>query len=167
MTTEPPPAIARFFDALAIEANRGGRLAPAQRARLLRTVILRVFGYLVSGALAFMLYMVRAEATGQIGLVLGIAVVAILAVVLVVFQILPPLLDLRAGRAEAVSGTVRKEWWIGTGGWSRGRQYQLHIGGQAFRVDGSLFNAVHEDALAIAYFLPRSGQLLTIDKPPT
>ena len=166
MTPEIPPQIARYFDPVAIAANRVGRLAPTQTARLRRTVILRIVGYMVSGVIAFMLYLARAEATGTIGLAIGVVVLAILVVVVLVFQILQPLADLRAGRADTVSGTVRKEWWISTGGLSRGRQYQLQIGDQAFRVSSSLFTAVHEDALAIAYFLPRTGELVTLDEPP-
>jgi hypothetical protein len=162
LATEHPPLIARFFDEAALSANRAGGLAPAQRAQLRQTVMLRIVGYLVSGSLAFMLYMVRAEATGQVGLVLGIVLVAVLAMALLFFKILPPLADLRAGRAGSVEGTIRKESWVSSGGLSRRQQHQLLIGGQAFRVSGGLFNAVQEDARAIAYFLPRTGELLTL-----
>ena len=165
MTTELPPGVARFFDPAAIAANRAGRLAPTQAARLLRTVVLRVIGYVVSGSLAFMLYTVRAEATGTAGLVLGVVVFAVLAVVLLVFQVLPPLLDVVSGRAAAVSGTVRKESWISTGGLSRNRRYQIQVADQAFRVGRGLFAAVSGDAGATAYFLPRTGELLTVEEP--
>ncbi len=162
----PRQTTARFFDPVAIEANRAGRLAPTQAARLRLTVILRVVGYVVSGALAFMLYMARAEATGTVGLVIGIAVVAVLAVVLLVFQILPPLADLRAGRAEAVEGEVRKETWISTGGLSRTRRYQLYVGQLTFRVGAGLFEAIRENARVTASFLPRTGDLLTLEQLP-
>ncbi len=164
MTTDIPPTVARFFDPLAIEANRAGRLAPSQAARLRRTVILRVVGYLVSGSLAFMLYLARADATGPVGFAMGVVVLAALAVALLVFKVLPPLVDLRGGRVERIEGSGTKMTWTGTG--SLSARYGLVLCDRRFEVSRGLYESLSADASVVLYCLPRTGQLLTLEARP-
>lgn len=156
------PALARLRDPAAIADNRAGRLAPSQASRLRRRLAFGVVGYIACGGLAFTLYLVQSEVTGPPGVVLGVVVALALALVLLVRVVLPRVADLRSGRVDHVAGRVAKTSSVLADVWST-RQHHLEIGGRRFRVGTHVYDAIAAEEDVTAYFLTRTGELLTLE----
>jgi hypothetical protein len=160
--------VTRLVDPAFVSANREGRLASRQEARLgdgaYRSRFERVAGFVGSVGAAVAAAGLVSSTADAIPVALGAAIVVGLAAVVFRPWSDPLGQDVRTGRVERVTGSPVSAARVGvTGRGLRPARYDLTIDGLRFRVPVWLWAAVDEARTVTAYYLPRSMTLVSIE----
>lgn len=154
----------------ALDPNRRGVLGDAQRQAFRRLSWdrrkneLTAAGFLTAGSLVVAIYGSASAFDGQRVLVsvVGLAIAAFLIVRAIVGSDALTR-DLRAGEVRSVEGAIAKSYL--SGGRTRST-YFLDVGNRRFVVASGTYEAAPDAGHVRAYYLPRSGKLVNLERLP-